>query len=54
MLLPYILVVFVANYTPIVGLESTLKVLSTNLDNKFDFPTPESPINTILNKKSKS
>jgi hypothetical protein len=36
----------VANSTPMVDLDSKLNSFLVNLDNKFDFPTPESPINT--------
>ena len=42
--------VLVANSTPIVDLESRQNSLRVNLERMFDFPTPESPINTILNK----
>ena len=48
------LVVLVANSTPMVGLESILKVLSTNRERRLDLPTPESPIMTILKRKSNS
>ena len=36
----------VANSTPIVLLLSRLNSLRVKRDNKFDLPTPESPINT--------
>ncbi len=36
----------VANSTPIVDFDSKLNSFRVNLDNKFDFPTPESPIKT--------
>ena len=44
--------VFVANSTPIVGLQPKLNSFFVNLDKIFVFPTPLSPIKTILNKKS--
>jgi hypothetical protein len=31
-----------------VDLDSKLNSFLVNLDNKFDFPTPESPINTTI------
>uniref|UniRef100_A0A2P2P5W8 Uncharacterized protein n=1 Tax=Rhizophora mucronata TaxID=61149 RepID=A0A2P2P5W8_RHIMU len=40
----------VANSTPMVDLDSRLNSFLVNRDNRFDFPTPESPINTTLNK----
>ncbi len=36
----------VANSTPMVDFDSRLNSFRVNLDSKFDFPTPESPINT--------
>lgn len=36
----------VANSTPIVVLDSKLNSFLVNLESKFDFPTPESPIRT--------
>lgn len=36
--------------TPIVLKKFSLKLLSAYLSNKHDFPTPEFPINNILNK----
>jgi len=38
----------VANSTPIVVLDSRLNSFLVNLDNKFDLPTPESPISENL------
>ena len=35
-----------------VAYDSELNLLSTNLDNRFVFPTLESPIRTILKRKS--
>ncbi|KVH95847.1 hypothetical protein Ccrd_002069, partial [Cynara cardunculus var. scolymus] len=40
----------VANSTPMVDLDSRLNSFRVNLDNRFDFPTPESPMRTTLNK----
>lgn len=40
----------VANSTPMVDFDSRLNSLRVNLDKRFDFPTPESPIKTTLNK----
>lgn len=40
----------VANSTPIVDFDSRLNSLRVNLLSRLDFPTPESPINTTLNK----
>ena len=36
----------VANSTPMVDLDSKLNSFLVNLESKFDFPTPESPIKT--------
>jgi hypothetical protein len=36
----------VANSTPIVDFDSKLNSFRVNLESKFDFPTPESPIKT--------
>jgi hypothetical protein len=40
----------VANSTPMVDLESREKLLRVKRERRFDFPTPESPISTILNR----
>ena len=40
----------VANSTPMVDLDSRLNSFLVNRDNKFDFPTPESPIKTTKTK----
>ena len=40
----------VANSTPIVDFDSKLNSFRVNLDSKFDFPTPESPIKTTVYK----
>jgi hypothetical protein len=40
------LMLLVANSTPIVLLLSKLNSLRVNLDKRFDFPTPESPMRT--------
>ncbi|KVH94638.1 hypothetical protein Ccrd_003276 [Cynara cardunculus var. scolymus] len=45
-----IYLVLVANSTPMVDLDSRQNSFLVNLDRILDFPTPESPINTILNK----
>ena len=39
-----------ANSTPMVDLDSKQNSLRVNLERMLDFPTPESPINTILNR----
>ena len=44
----------VANSTPIVDLLSKLNSFRVNRESKLDFPTPESPISTTLNRKSYS
>lgn len=36
----------VANSTPIVDFDSRLNSFRVNRDNRFDLPTPESPIST--------
>ena len=36
----------VANSTPIVDFDSKLNSFLVNLERRFDFPTPESPIRT--------
>ena len=41
----------VANSTPIVLLLSKLNSLRVKRDNRFDLPTPESPISTTLKKR---
>lgn len=43
-------ILFVANSTPMVDLDSRLNSFRVNLDKRFDFPTPESPINTTTSK----
>lgn len=40
----------VANSTPMVDLDSKLNSFLVNRDKRLDFPTPESPIRTTLNK----
>lgn len=40
--------VLVANSTPIVLLDSRLNSLRVKRERRLDFPTPESPISTIL------
>lgn len=47
----YTCMLLVANSTPIVDFDSKLNSFLVNLDNKFDFPTPESPISTTGTKK---
>lgn len=44
----------VANSTPMVDLLSRLNSLRVNRERRFDFPTPESPMRTTLNRKSYS
>ena len=44
----------VANSTPIVVFDSKLNSFRVNLDNKFDFPTPESPISTTKDDRDTS
>ena len=48
MVLPSVLMLLVANSTPIVDLDSKLNSLRVKRDRRFDFPTPESPINTTV------
>ena len=43
---PSTLMLRVANSTPIVLFDSRLNSFRVNLDNRFDLPTPESPIST--------
>ncbi|CAA7397520.1 unnamed protein product [Spirodela intermedia] len=50
MTLPSTLRLRVANSTPMVDLDSRLNSFLVNLESRFDFPTPESPISTTLNK----
>ncbi|GER26298.1 receptor-type tyrosine-protein phosphatase C [Striga asiatica] len=40
----------VANSTPMVDLHCWLNSFFVNRDSRFDFPTPESPISTTLNR----
>ena len=47
---PPILILLVANSTPIVDFDSTSNSFRVNRDSKQDFPTPESPVKTILYK----
>ena len=47
---PPILILLVANSTPIVDFDSTSNSFRVNRDSKHDFPTPESPVKTILYK----
>jgi len=42
----------VANSTPIVLFSSSVKMFLVNRDRRLDFPTPESPTSTILNRRS--
>ena len=42
----YTCIDLVANSTPMVDLDSKLNSFLVNLESKFDFPTPESPIKT--------
>lgn len=42
------LILFVANSTPMVDLESRLNSFLVKRDNRLDFPTPESPIRTTV------
>ncbi len=44
----------VANSTPMVDFESRLNSFRVNRLKRFDFPTPESPMRTTLNRKSYS
>ena len=41
-------ILFVANSTPIVDLDSKLNSFLVNLDRRFDLPTPESPMRTTF------
>ena len=50
MVLPSVWMLFVANSTPIVDFDSRLNSFRVNRDRRFDFPTPESPISTTLNR----
>ena len=45
-------VLFVVSNLPMVEINVVLKASSENLNNKQVFPTPESPINSNLNKRS--
>lgn len=47
--LPLIETSFVENSTPIVDRLSNENSFRVKRDSKFDFPTPESPVRTILN-----
>ncbi|CAA6671544.1 unnamed protein product [Spirodela intermedia] len=50
MIFPSTLTLRVANSTPMVDFVSRLNSFLVNRDNRFDFPTPESPISTTLNR----
>ena len=45
---PPILILLVANSTPIVDFDSASNSFRVNRESKQDFPTPESPVKTIL------
>ena len=49
---PSVSMLFVANSTPMVDLESKLNSSLVNRDRRFDFPTPVSPINTTSDSDS--